>query len=98
MQYTSGSFSGIVAGWLPGVRAPDSVLRRPRGPFPQRAMSMEHFPDAVLGRLVDPAGAVVLHLSAATRRLQHGRLQFYVVYLLCGLAVLAILVWIGVNQ
>jgi hydrogenase-4 component B len=98
MQYTSGSFSAIVAGWLPGVRAPDGVLRRPRGPFPHRAMSMEHFPDAVLDRVVEPAAAVVLHLSAATRRLQHGRLQFYVVYLLCGLAVLAILVWIGVKQ
>ena len=98
MQYTGGSFSGIVAGWLPAFLGQGRLLRRPRGISPTHGFLIESFPDSVLKRVVEPASAVVLRLSHATRRLQHGRLQFYVVYMLCGLAVVAILVWIGVRQ
>jgi len=97
MQYTGGSFSGIVAGWFPGAAGPDRALRRPRGPFPARAGWIEEFPDTVLRRVIEPASAAVMRASAATRRLQHGRVQFYVVYLLGGLAVVAIFVWIGAG-
>ena len=45
-----------------------------------------------------PAGGAVMRVSSATRRLQHGRLQFYIVYLLCGLTVVALLTWIGAGQ
>ena len=97
MQYTGGSFSGIVAGWFPGASGPERSLRRPRGPFPTRAGWVEEFPDTVLRRVIEPLGAAVLQVSAATRRLQHGRVQFYVVYLLGGLAVVATFVWIGAG-
>jgi hydrogenase-4 component B len=33
-----------------------------------------------------------MHISTAVRRLQHGRVQAYILYLLAGLAALAILV------
>jgi hydrogenase-4 component B len=98
MQYTGGSFSGIVAGWLPRLLGHDRVFRRPRGAFPSSSLLIEDFPDTVLTRVVEPASVAILRVSTATRRLQHGRLQFYLVYLLCGLAVLAILVWIGVER
>ena len=98
MQYTGGSFSGIMAGWLPRLLGHDRVFRRPRGAFPSSSLLIEDFPDTVLTRVVEPASVAILRVSTATRRLQHGRLQFYLVYLLCGLAVLAILVWIGVER
>ena len=49
----------------------------------------------MLERLVEPAGSLVLRLSTAVRRLQHGRLQAYILYLLIGLAALALLALIG---
>ncbi len=40
-------------------------------------------------------GDVVLQASAAVRRLQHGRLQFYVLYVVVGLAAVGALVLTG---
>jgi hydrogenase-4 component B len=92
MQYTGGSFAGIGAGWFSWVFRPERAQRRPRGPFPERASRIERVPEAVLERIIEPGANVVMRLSAAVRQLQHGRLQFYIVYLAGGLTVLAILV------
>jgi hydrogenase-4 component B len=48
-----------------------------------------------LERLVQPAAAVVMALAAAVRRLQHGRLQWYLLYLALGLVALAVIVLAG---
>lgn len=98
MQYSGGSFSGIAMAWFAGILGPERTLRRPHGPFPVRASRIERMPDTVLERVMMPAGDAVMRLSSATRRLQHGRLQFYIVYLLCGLTVVAILTWIGAGK
>jgi hydrogenase-4 component B len=45
----------------------------------------------VLEQIIEPAGDAVMQISNAARRLQHGRLQFYIVYLACGLIALATL-------
>jgi hypothetical protein len=37
----------------------------------------------------------VMRLSRAARRLQHGRVQAYLFYTIAGVAVLALLVWLG---
>jgi hydrogenase-4 component B len=95
MQYTGGAMAGIAAGWFSWILQPERVQHRPRGPFPVRASRMERVPETVLERLIGPAGAAVLRLSAAVRRLQHGRVQFYIVYLLGGVAALALLVLLG---
>jgi len=92
MQYTGGSFSAIAAGWFSWILRPELRQRRPRGPFPERASRIERVPETVLERIVEPAGGAVMHLSNAARRLQHGRLQLYIVYLAGGLIALAILV------
>jgi hydrogenase-4 component B len=42
-----------------------------------------------------PAGRVVMRVSTAARGLQHGRVQSYLLYLLIGLAALAVLVVLG---
>ena len=98
MQYTSGSFGGIVAGWFRWVLWPEQELRRPRGLFPPRAYRNDRTPETVLERVLQPAARVVLAIAAAARRLQHGRLQFYVAYVVAGVLALAALAATGVKS
>lgn len=93
MQYTGGSFAGIVAEWFGWIFRPEKKLRRPHGVFPPEAHHMERVPETVLERVLGPLARGVMRVNAAVRRLQHGRLQFYIAYLACGLAVLGIIVW-----
>jgi hydrogenase-4 component B len=95
MQYTSGSFAGIVADWFRWIFHPDRMQRRPRGIFPERAHRVERVPETVLERVLEPVGRAILRLANAARQLQHGRLQFYIVYVATGLAVLAVVAWWG---
>jgi len=77
---------------------PERRLRRPRGPLPTGASRVERIPETVLERLIFPVGDVVLQASTAVRRLQHGRLQFYVLYVVIGLAAIGALVMAGGNS
>ncbi|HVZ64463.1 MAG TPA: proton-conducting transporter membrane subunit [Lacunisphaera sp.] len=95
MQYTSGSFGGLAGGWFAWLLRPEQRLRRPRGPWPQEASRVERVPETVLERVFVPAGSRVLQAAAVMRRLQHGRLQFYVLYVVIGLVALAALVFAG---
>jgi len=95
MQYTGGSFGGIAAGWFFWVLRPEGKLRRPRGPFPESASYVERMPETVLERVIGPVGDVVMRVSTAVRALQQGRLQSYILYLVAGLAALALLVVLG---
>ncbi|MBI5770243.1 MAG: NADH-quinone oxidoreductase subunit H [Verrucomicrobia bacterium] len=95
MQYTSDSFAGIAGGWFAWILQPQRRLRRPRGLFPEGASRMERVPETVLERLIGPVAAVVMQASLAVRRLQHGRLQYYIAYVVVGLAGLGTLVVLG---
>ena len=95
MQYTAGSFAGIITGWFAWILRPERHTQLPQGPFPDRASYAEHTPETVLEHIVEPAGSFVMRVSTAVRRLQHGRLQFYIFYLVVGLAAIAILVFWG---
>jgi hydrogenase-4 component B len=97
MQYTGGSFAGIVAGWFHWLLRPDRKVRRPRGLMPAGASRIEHFPETVLERVIVPAGNAIMRVSASARRLQDGRLQAYILYLVGGLVVLALVVLLGGN-
>ena len=92
MQYTSGSFADVATGWFSWALQPVRTLRRPRGPFPQHAGSMTRLPDPVLAWAIAPLSGVIMNVSSAVRRLQHGRLQFYIVYVLAGIAGLGLIV------
>jgi len=92
MQYTAGSFAALIAGWLEGVLRPARHQFVPEGPFPAAASATERTPETVLELLVQPVGRLVLRGSAAVRRLQHGRVQTYVIYVAIGVAALAALV------
>jgi hydrogenase-4 component B len=91
MQYTAGSFAGIVTGWFSWILRTARTQHRPRGPFPAAASRIERVPETVLERILRPAGGGVMQLAGAARRLQHGRLQFYIVYVAAALAALGIL-------
>ena len=98
MQYTAGSFASIITEWFAFMLRPERHEHRPEVLLPVSASHVEHTPETVLEQIVLPVGAVVMRASAATRSLQHGRVQSYVLYLLIGLAVLAALVALGSGQ
>jgi hydrogenase-4 component B len=98
MQYTSASFGGIVSGWFRWVLQPERRMRRPRGHFPAEAIRLERVPETVLERLIGPVSAVLMQVSTAVRRLQHGRLQFYILYVVVGLITFGVLALLGGAQ
>ena len=94
MQYSSGSFAGMAAGWFWWILRPTRTLRRPRGYFPVAALRLERVPETVLEQVILPLGVRVMQVSTAVRHLQHGRLSAYILYVVVGLATLAVLVLI----
>jgi hydrogenase-4 component B len=63
--------------------------------FPPRSRVEQHTPETVLEHVIEPAGVLVMKLSLAARRLQHGRLQSYLIYLVLGIVALAAVVLFG---
>jgi hydrogenase-4 component B len=98
MQYTAGSFAGIITGWFEWILRPQRHSHPPRENFPAHSNFEEHTPETVLEQVVEPAGAGVMRVSLLVRRLQHGRLQAYIFYLLVGLAALAVLALMGGSK
>jgi hydrogenase-4 component B len=95
MQYTAGSFAGTITEWFAFMLRPRRHERHADGFFPVTVAFEEHTPETVLECVVEPAGGFVMQVSAAARRLQHGRVQSYLLYLLIGLAALAGVVLVG---
>jgi hydrogenase-4 component B len=95
MQYTAGSFAGIINEWFAWILRPQRHAHPVEGEFPARAQLAQHTPETVLEFAVKPAGAFVMRLSQAARRFQHGGVQAYLFYTVAGAAVLALLVWWG---
>ncbi len=95
MQSTAGSFAGIITEWFAWILRPQRHTHTPRDFFPAQASYEEHTPETVLEQVVEPVGAGVMRISLAVRRLQHGRLQAYIFYMLMGLAALIVLALIG---
>jgi len=98
MQYTSASFAGIVAGWFRWLMLPERTVHRPHGYFPASAIRLERVPETVLERVLAPVGNLVMHASHTALRLQHGRLQFYILYVVAGLIGIGLLVLWGGAQ
>jgi len=63
--------------------------------FPVESSYVERIPETVLERVIGPARDAVMRVSTAVRQLQQGRLQSYILYLVVGLAALAVLVVLG---
>lgn len=94
MQYTAGSFAGIINEWFAWILRPERHAQPPESPFPATAHYVEHTPETVLEKIVRPAAFLVLRVSTAARSLQHGRVQAYLLYILIGLGALLLLVLI----
>jgi hydrogenase-4 component B len=92
MQYVSASFAGIVSGWFTWILQPERKMRRPRGHFPAEAIRLERVRETVLERIISPVSVAIMQVSTSVRRLQHGRLQFYILYVVAGLIGLSVLV------
>jgi hydrogenase-4 component B len=95
MQYTAGSFAGIITGWFAWILRPRRHAHLPQAIFPQQADFEERTPETVLESVVEPAGSLIMRVSLGVRQLQYGRVQSYLFYLLLGLAALAILAVMG---
>jgi hydrogenase-4 component B len=95
MQYTAGSFAGIITGWFDWILRPQRHVHLPKEIFPAHTNFTEHTPETVLENIVEPASSLVMRISMAVRHLQHGRVQSYIFYLLLGLAALAIVAVMG---
>jgi hydrogenase-4 component B len=91
MQYTSGSFAGIVSGWFAWIVRPEKRTRRVRGHFPEGALALERIPETVLEKGIGPAARTVLLLADAAKNMQHGRLHLYILYVFLGVTALALL-------
>jgi hydrogenase-4 component B len=97
IQYTAGSFASTITSWFDWILRPVVRESRPEGPFPPSASAHSHTPEVVLEDVVEPAAAFAQRLANAARRLQHGRVQFYLLYLLVGLAGVALVVLGGAH-
>ena len=97
-QYTAGSFAGIITEWFGWILRPEKREVKAEAIFPKEAAHAGHTPETVLERIVGPFADWVMLASNLTRRLQHGRLQAYLFYLVVGLAGLALLVVTGDGQ
>jgi len=98
MQYTAGSFAGIITEWFAWILRPVRHAHLPEEAFPVKASFSQHTPETVLQYAVEPTGSAVMHLALVARRFQHGRVQAYLLYLLMGVAALAGLVWLGAGN
>ena len=98
MQYTAGSFAGIITEWFAWILCPIRHEHRPAEKLPLNANFSEHTPETVLEYVVEPAGRAVIQVSTAARWLQHGRVQAYLLYLLIGLAALAVVVLLSGDK
>jgi hydrogenase-4 component B len=90
MQYTAGSFAAIMTGWFAWILRPGRREQLPDETFASHASFEEHTPETVLEHVIVPSGHVVLHTAIAARRLQHGRVQSYILYLAVAIAALAL--------
>jgi hydrogenase-4 component B len=98
MQYTAGSFAATLTEWFGWILRPHRQVDASEALLPARAAFASHTPETVLEHVIEPAGKVVLQAALAVRRLQHGELQTYLLYLLAGIAALGGLVMIGGPQ
>ena len=95
MQYTAGSFAAIITAWFSWVLRPQRRANVSSTLFPSHASFHEHTPETILDCVVRPGGAFVMRVAGAARRLQHGRIQAYVLYVLIGVLGLALLAVVG---
>jgi hydrogenase-4 component B len=88
MQYTASSFAAWSVGHFRWALHPETSAPGLDRPFPREARFGSHVPDTVLDRLILPVMRGAARLVSATRVLQRGRMQLYLVYVAVALVIL----------
>ncbi|MFI5362158.1 MAG: proton-conducting transporter membrane subunit [Elusimicrobiota bacterium] len=91
MQYTASSYTQPLVLVFQGLLTREVEAQPPAGFWPERADYRSRTPDAVLDRTLLPASALIERSLAVVRRVQHGHLQYYLLYVLVFL--IGVLVW-----
>jgi hydrogenase-4 component B len=91
MQYTASSFASPLVRAFEWVLKPELQFRPPSGYWPKHASFHSRTPDLTLDRALLPASGAVERAFAVVRRVQHGRLQYYLLYVFGFLV--AVLLW-----
>lgn len=80
MQYTASSYAQPLLGAFAWALGPELRHRGPSGYWPGEASFHSHTPDPALDRAWVPASAGAERALSLLRRAQHGRLQYYLLY------------------
>ncbi|MFH1076397.1 MAG: proton-conducting transporter membrane subunit [Pseudomonadota bacterium] len=91
MQYTGSSFVDPIVRMFEMPLGTRRDVQNPVGFFPQTARLMTHTPDLFIFRFYDPVIRIIRIAASKLHCLQHGRIQFYILYI--AMALLALLLW-----
>jgi hydrogenase-4 component B len=91
MQYTASSFAATLVGLFSGLLR--THVKRPQilGHFPRPVAFRSHVPEALLEGFYLPLFALLNNRLSLVRRLQHGKLHLYILYIVVTLV--ALLAW-----
>lgn len=88
MQYTASSFGEMFVKLFASVLRPRVHLPQIQGLFPEKSAFSSHVPEAVLDLVLAPLLAATDRRFSLARKLQHGRLHLYILYIFVTLALL----------
>jgi hydrogenase-4 component B len=88
MQYSASSFAQILVGQLAGILRPAAHFPVIRGLFPRSSSFESHVPEAVLEKCYLPFLERANARLSPVRRLQHGQLHLYILYVFLTLVTL----------
>lgn len=88
MQYTASSFAEMLVKLFAGVLRPHAERPEVKEIFPQKWHFASHVPEVVLELVIIPACTAIDRRLSVLRRLQHGQLHLYILYIFVTLAIL----------
>jgi hydrogenase-4 component B len=91
MQYTASSFAEMLVGLLRSILRPHGREPVIKGLFPDESRFASHVPETVLELVFLPLMAAADERLSLVRRLQHGRLNLYILYIV--ITLVALLAW-----
>jgi formate hydrogenlyase subunit 3/multisubunit Na+/H+ antiporter MnhD subunit len=91
MQYTASSYAQPLSRAFEYALAPEFRFHPPSGYWPKASSFHSRTPDPALDRALLPASDALERALAVVRRVQHGRLQYYLLYVFGFL--LCVLLW-----
>jgi hydrogenase-4 component B len=91
MQYSASSFAGMLVDLFSGLLRPQRHAPKISGPFPAPARFSSHVPEAVLELVYLPILKRGNELLVPLRKLQHGQIPLYILYIFVTVIVLLVL-------